>query len=138
MDSQVSQITQVNLPFLLNYDNPPTSFLFTLCGNIDENPGLLMEETVSKLGEKFASEMRGMAQTLTATSQVELLIQLLDNEDMQDTKKRNKDKERKIGEMNKELDRQKIFARRDNVVCYGIPYLGDCAKDCVHTRADKL
>ena len=50
---------------LSNYDSPPTSLFLTLCGDIEENPGPLMAETVSKfekitskLEEKLASEIR--------------------------------------------------------------------------------
>ena len=101
---------------LRNYDNPPTSFF---CGDIEENPGPSMEETVSKLEEiiskleeKFALEMRETARSLkTTTRQVQLLAQQLkDTEiDTQDMKKRSSDRERKIEELNKELDRQQIF-----------------------------
>ena len=91
---------------LSNYDNPPTSLFLTLCGDIEENPGPSMDETVSefekitsKLEEKFASEIQEMARSLnTTTHQVELLTQRLrDTEkDMLDIKKRSSDRERKI------------------------------------------
>ena len=66
---------------LSNYDNPPTSLFLTLCGDIEENPGPSMDETVSKLEEiiskleeKLASEIREMARSLNTTPyQVELL-----------------------------------------------------------------
>ena len=48
-------------------------------------------------------------------------------------KKRSSDKERKIEELNKKLDRQQIFSRRDDVVFYGIPEVRDGAEDCQHT-----
>ena len=57
-----------------NYDNPPTSLFLTLCGDMEENPGQSMEETVSKLEEiiskleeKLASEIREMARSLNTT-----------------------------------------------------------------------
>ena len=125
---------------LTNNDNPPTSLFLTLCGDIEENPGPSMEETVSKLEEitskleeKLASEIREMARSLNTTPhQVELLTQQLrDTEkDMQDMKTRSSDRERTIEELNQELDRQQIFSRRDNVVFYGIPEVRDGAEDC--------
>ena len=39
-----------NFATLSNYDNPPTSLFLALCGDIEENPGLSMEETFSKFG----------------------------------------------------------------------------------------
>ena len=133
---------------LTNYDNPPTSLFLTLCGNIEENPGPSMEEAVSKLEEiiskleeKLASEIREMARSLNTTPhQVELLTQRLrDTEkDMQDMKKRNSDRERKIEELTQELDRQQIFSRRDNVVFHGIPEVRDGAEDCVRALAELI
>ena len=38
-----------NFATLSNYDNPPTSLFLTLCGDIEENPGPSMEETVLSL-----------------------------------------------------------------------------------------
>ena len=68
---------------------------------------------MSKLEGKLASEIREMARSPnTTTHQVELLTQQLrDTEkDMQDMKKRSSDRERKIEELNQELDRQQIFS----------------------------
>ena len=133
---------------LSNYDNPPTSLFLTLCGDIEENPGPSMDETVSKfekitskLEEKLASEIQEMARSLnTTTHQVELLTQRLrDTEkDMLDIKKRSSDRERKIEELTLELDRQQIFSRRDNVVFYGIPEVQDGAEDCVRALAELI
>ena len=130
------------------YDNHPTSLFLTLCGDIEENPGPPMEETVSKfekitskLEEKLASEIREMARSLnTTTHQVELLTQRLwDTEkDMLNMKKRSSDRERKIKELTQELDRQQIFSRRDNVVFYGIPEVRDGAEDCVRALAELI
>ena len=127
---------------LSNYDNPPTSLFLTLYGDIEENPGPSMEETVSKfekltskLEEKLASEIREMARSLnTTTHQVELLTQRLKDteKDMLDLKKRSSDREGKI-ELTQELDRQQIFSRRDNVVFCGIPEVRDGAEDCQST-----
>ena len=96
-----------------------------------------LEEIISKFEEKLESEMREMARSLnTTTRQVELLTQQLghNEKDMQDMKKRSNDKERKI-QLNKELDRQQIFSRRDNGVFYGIPEVRDGTEDCVNTLA---
>ena len=133
---------------LSNYDNPPTSLFLTLCGDIEENPGPSMDETVSKfekitskLEEKLASEIQEMARSLnTTTHQVELLTQRLrDTEkDMLDLKKRSSDWERKIEELTLELDRQQIFSRRDNVVFYGIPEVQDGVEDCVRALAELI
>ena len=133
---------------LSNYDNPPTSLFLALCGDIEENPGPSMDETVSKfekitskLEEKLASEIQEMARSLnTTTHQVELLTQRLrDTEkDMLDMKKRSSDRERKIEELTLELDRQQIFSRRDNVVFYGIPEVQDGAEDCVRALAELI
>ena len=133
---------------LSNYDNPPTSLFLTLCGDIEENPGPSMDETVSKfekitakLEEKLASEIQEMARSLnTTTHQVELLTQRLrDTEkDMLDMKKRSSDRERKIEELTQELDRHQIFSRRDNVVFYSIPEVQDGAEDCVRALAELI
>ena len=137
-----------NFATLTKYDNPPTSLFLALCGDIEENPGPSMEETVpklegiiSRLEEKLASEIREMARSLnTTTHLVELLTrQLRDTEkDMQDMKKRSSDRERKIEELNQELDRQQIFSRRDNVVFYGIPEVRDGAEDCASALAEVI
>ena len=64
-----------NFAALSNYVNPPTSLFLTLCGDIEENPGPSMEETVSKLEEitfkleeKLASEIREMARSLNTNT----------------------------------------------------------------------
>ena len=128
-----------NFATLTNYDNPPASLFLALCGDIEENPGPSMEETVSKLEEKLASEIREIARSLNTTPQVELLTQRLrDTEkDMQDMKTRSSDREKKI-ELNQELDRQQIFSRRDNVVFYGIPEVRDGAEDCASALAEVI
>ena len=133
---------------LSNYDNPPTSLFLTLCGDIEENPGPSMEETVSKLEEiiskleeKLASEIREMARSLNTTPhQVELLTQQLRDieKDMQDMKKRSSDRERKIEKLNQQLDRQQIFSQRDNAVFFGIPEVRGGAEDCVRALAELI
>ena len=138
-----------NFATLTNYDNPPTSVFLTLCGDIEENPGPSMEETVSKLEEiiskfeeKLASGIREMARSLnTTTHQVELLTQQLRDTEkaMQDMKKRSSDRERKIEEPNQELDRQQFFfPRRDSVIFYGIPEVRDDVEDCASALAELI
>ena len=95
-----------------------------------------LEEIISKLEEKLASEIREMDRSLNTTPhQVEPLTQRLrDTEkDMQDMKTRSSDREKKIEELNQELDRQQTFSRRNNVVFYGIPEVRDGAEDCQST-----
>ena len=141
------------LNFLQCYPNPSTGMFLPLCGDVELNPGPSTDELIQQLGvslgarlDAVSAEMQSMSSVIsTVSKQLNLMKEQLQKrqEDISAVKKQTERLNERLVRMEEELERQKIFARRNNIVFYGIPEVvhdresdADCARTLVNIFND--
>ena len=139
-----------DLNFCQCYTNPSSGMFLNLCGDVELNPGPSTDELTQQLGvslgtrlDAVTAEMQSMSSAISTVSvQLNLMKEQLQKrqEDISAVKKQTDRLERKIPRM-EELERQRVFARRENIVFYGIPEVvhdRESEDDCASTLVSIL
>ena len=111
------------------YTNPSSSMFLNLCGDVELNPGPSTGELIQQLGVSLGTRLNAVTAEMqsmsSAVSTVSIQLNLMKEqqqkrpEDISAAKKQtDRMEEKKLHRIEEELERQRVFARRENIVFY--------------------